>query len=126
MINKIKLLIVDDNKNFLAMLNKFLINEDYDVVCSNDGKAAQNSFVEFLPDIVVTDIVMPGIDGIELLVGLRKIKPDIKVIVMSGGNSGHADTYLQMAENLGANVILNKPFKLLDLLKQVKTLETDA
>jgi len=124
--NRIKLLIVDDNKNFLAMLNKFLINEGYDVVCSNDGKAAQKSFAEFLPDIVVTDIVMPGIDGIELLVGLRKIKPDIKVIVMSGGNSGHADTYLQMAENLGANVILNKPFKLLDLLKQVKTLEADA
>lgn len=124
--NKIKVLIVDDNQSFLAMLSEFLSNNGYIVMPTADGKEAQKQFPEFMPDIVLTDIVMPGVDGIELLLGLRSINPDIKVIVMSGGNRGHADTYLHMADKLGANVVLNKPFELSNLLEQVKKLEPDV
>lgn len=124
--NKIKLLIVDDNKSFLEMLKEFLTDRGYDVAYCNNGKEAQKKFSEFMPDIVVTDIIMPGVDGIELLLGLRKINPDVRVIAMSGGNRGHADTYLHMAEKLGANVILNKPFELSELLEQVRKLEIAA
>lgn len=93
---------------------------------SLNGDEAQSQFTEFMPDIVVTDIVMPGVDGIELLLNLRKINPEIRVIAMSGGNTGHASTYLKMAENLGANLILNKPFKLSELLLQIQKLEADV
>lgn len=124
--NKVKILIVEDNEIFLELLNEFLIDNGYDVACSINGEDAQNKFIEFKPDLVVTDIVMPDVDGIELLLGLRKINPDIQVIVMSGGNRGHADTYLQMADKLGANVVLSKPFQLSELLEQVKKLETAA
>jgi len=124
--NKVKILIVDDNENFLELLSEFLVDNDYDVACSLNGEDAQNKFVEFKPDLVITDIVMPDVDGIELLLGLRNINPDIRVIVMSGGNRGHADIYLQMADKLGANAILNKPFQLSELLVQVKKLETGA
>jgi DNA-binding NtrC family response regulator len=124
--DKIKVLIVDDNKSYLDLLSGFLIHSGYEVVLSNNGKEAQKQFSESKPDIVVTDIIMPGVDGIELLLGLRKINPQVRVIVMSGGNKGHADTYLDMAEKLGANVILNKPFKLSELLEQVQRLETAA
>ncbi len=124
--NKVKILIVDDNENFLELLSEFLVDNDYDVVCSLNGEDAKNKFVEFKPDLVITDIVMPDVDGIELLLGLRNINPDIRVIVMSGGNRGHADIYLQMADKLGANAILNKPFQLSDLLVQVKKIETSA
>lgn len=126
MANNKKILVVDDDKDFLSMLDEFLISSGYDVMYSHDGDDAQNQFSKFMPDIVVTDIVMPGVDGIELLLNLRKINPDVRVIAMSGGNTGHANTYLKMADNLGANVILNKPFKLTELLQQIQELEADV
>lgn len=119
---KEKILIVDDNEQLLSMMNEFLVDNDYDVVCSLDGVTAKKIFFEYNPDIVITDIVMPNVDGIELLIEIRKINPDIKSIVMSGGNKGHADTYLQMADKLGADVILNKPFQLKNLLVEIKRL----
>lgn len=124
--DKVKILIVDDNESFLDLLKEFLCKNGYVVACSVNGVEAQNKFIEFKPDLVVTDIVMPDVDGIELLIGLRNINPNIRVIVMSGGNRGHADTYLHMADALGANAILNKPFKLSDLLAEVKKLEAVA
>lgn len=123
---KIKILIADDNDIFLEMLEEFLTQNDYEVLTSHNGRDAQEKFLDFNPDIVLTDIIMPEFDGIELLMGLRKINPNVIVIAMSGGNQGHADSYLRMAEKLGANVILNKPFDLSDLLSQIKKLEIAA
>ena len=120
-----KILIVDDNQDYLEILSDFLTGQGYEVVCCYNGKDAQEKFSEFLPDIVVTDIVMPEVDGIELLLSLRKINPEINVIAMSGGNKGYAGSYLQMAEKLGANVILNKPFELSVLLEEIKNIELD-
>jgi len=119
----VKILVVDDNKIFLNMLNDFLSGNDFIVEISDNGHEALKKFAEFIPDIVVTDIVMPDIDGIELLLQLRKLNPDIKVIVMSGGNRGHADAYLHMADKLGANAILSKPFELSELLQEVNNLQ---
>ena len=120
---KKKILVVDDNQSFLKVLDRFLTENEYDVVCSSDGKEAQNKFIEFIPDIVVTDIVMPEVDGFELLISLRELNPEISVIAMSGGNRGYADSYLMMAEKLGANVILNKPFELSALLEEIRKIE---
>ena len=117
-----KVLIVDDSDDFLEILYEYLLNSGYDVSKSSNGKDALNKFSDFNPDIVVTDIVMPGVDGIELLVKLRKINPEVKIIVMSGGNMGHGKTYLQLAEELGADSILNKPFKLSKLLEKLEKL----
>lgn len=120
--NKTKILVVDDNPAILELLNESLIEHGYDVATSSDGVDAIQKISKITPDIVITDIVMPGIDGIELLLSLRKDKPGIKIIAMSGGNRGHADTYLHMAEKLGANAILNKPFEITELLEQLKIL----
>lgn len=123
---KQKILVVDDDKEFLSLLEEFLVSRGYEVMTSLDGDDAQKRFPEFMPDIVVTDIVMPGVDGIELLLNLRKVNPEVRIITMSGGNAGHASTYLKMADNLGANVILYKPFKLSELLEQINKLEADV
>ena len=123
MVKKKKILVVDDNQSFLEILNKFLSDHEYGVACCNNGKDAQEKFSEFIPDIVVTDIVMPELDGIELLIALREINPEINVIAMSGGNRGYAGSYLMMAEKLGANAILNKPFELSKLLEEIKKIE---
>ena len=124
--SKIKILLVDDNVDFLNMLNEFLVDESYEVKNAEDGKSALTLYSEFLPDIVVTDIVMPEVDGIELLLNIRKLHPTARVIAMSGGNSGHAATYLRMAEKLGANAILNKPFELIELVQHIKNVESNV
>ena len=121
-----KILIVDDNADLLVMLSEYLTSNDYNVVSCESGSEGLTEFFNFMPDIVLTDVVMPGFDGIELLLKLRVINPDVRVIVMSGGNRGHADTYLHMADKLGANAVLNKPFELSDLLAQLKNLEANA
>ncbi len=118
--NDVKILIVDDNKKFLNMLSEFLTENNIVVEVSDNGGEALKKFTDFIPDIVVTDIVMPDIDGIELLLQLRKTNPDVKVIVMSGGNRGHADAYLHMADKLGANAVLSKPFELEELMQAIK------
>ena len=123
---KIKILIVDDNESFLDLLEEFLLINGYDVIASASSEEALKIFIEFVPDIVITDIVMPDVDGIELFISLRKINPKIKVIAMSGGNKGHADTYLLLADNLGANVILSKPFELTTLLAEINKLESSS
>ena len=124
--NDVKILIVDDNTKFLSMLNEFLCENDYIVETSDNGSDALKKFSDFIPDIVLTDIVMPDIDGIELLLNIRKINPTVKVIVMSGGNRGHADAYLHMADKLGANAILNKPFELSELIQKIKKIQVAA
>lgn len=123
-LDRVKILIVDDNEQFLGLLNEHLINNGFEVACCFNGLDAKEKFVEFKPHIVVTDIVMPDIDGIELLLEIRRIDPSVRVVAMSGGNEGHAETYLQMADKLGANSILNKPFPLSDLLIEVNKLTT--
>lgn len=117
--NAMKILIVDDNPDFLNMLRDFLTKNNFTVETCDSGEKALIKFNEFLPDIVLTDIVMPGFDGIELMMKLRGINPAVRVIVMSGGNRGHADTYLHMADKLGANLVINKPFVLSELLEQI-------
>ena len=120
--NKTKILVVDDNTDLLGMLNEALDEFGYDVEFTHDGNEATKLFHEFKPDIVLTDIVMPGVDGIELLLNLRKTNSDIKIMAMSGGNRGHAQTYLHMADKLGANKIIKKPFEISELLKQLDSL----
>lgn len=123
MTKKKKILVVEDNETFLGVLSIFLTENGYEVLKSPDGKDALIQYNFHLPDIIVTDIIMPEIDGIQLLTNLLNINPGVKVIAMSGGNRGHADTYLEMAENLGACSVLSKPFELPELLKEIKRLE---
>lgn len=122
MANKSKILVVDDNPALLEMLKESLEEHGYDVVFTYDGKEATKLFTQFEPDVVLTDIVMPGVDGIELLISLRNINKDIKIMAMSGGNKGHAETYLHMAEKLGANKIITKPFEISELLRHLDAL----
>ena len=126
MTRTVKILVVDDNKKFLSMLDEFLSENNYVVEISDNGNEALKKFADYVPDIVVTDIVMPDIDGIELLLQLRKINSDVKVIVMSGGNRGHADAYLHMADKLGADAVLSKPFELRELLLEIEKLHVTA
>ena len=117
-----KVLVVDDDQLILNLLVVALGDAGFEVMTAMDGQEAQDIFRQTSPEIVITDIVMPEIDGIELLIKLQKINPGIKIIAMSGGNSGYAESYLSIADKLGATAVINKPFDVNQLVKTVKEL----
>ncbi len=91
---------------------------------AGDGNAALRSAAKQKPDAVLTEMVLPGTNGLQLVQALRKSGPDIKIIAMSG--SSRADTYLLVARSLGANAALRKPLWGEDLLDNIRTVLKDS
>jgi CheY-like chemotaxis protein len=117
-INKVipTVLIVDDDKSIREMLDTCLRNTGYEVVTASDGKEAVSVSRETNPDLVITDIFMPGMDGLELIRYLRTNSPATRIIAIS-----EMGDYLKTAQLLGAHAVLRKPLheaKLLELIDQ--------
>lgn len=120
--NPIRILIVDDDTAMREVLRRALEREGYVVSEAGNGKAALDQLAIQGVDGVVTDIVMPDSEGVELTLTLRKTHPKLPVIAMSGGGHCSPDTYLSMARAAGARHVLAKPFeirKLLELLRAI-------
>ena len=81
---KMRLLLADDNPHVLQMLACLLSDEGRTVGTVPDGKALLTAAVELMPDIVISDIDMPGVNGLEAARRLRELLPHTKVILMSG------------------------------------------
>lgn len=95
----------------------------YDVTCAQNGKEAHKLVGSINFDLIITDLVMPEMNGIDLLMTVQKIRPDQKFIAISGGGgiSGRFD-YLPVAQLLGAYKILRKPFQVSELRNSVELL----
>ena len=78
-----RLLVVDDSKSELLAIRALLADEPYDLVTAEDGRDALSIIAQQAPDIIVTDMLMPNLDGLELIKQLRQIKPQIPVILIS-------------------------------------------
>ena len=78
--------------------------------CSQDGIAAISAFKKRSFDVVVTDMLMPERDGLELIAELKVNHPAVKIVAISGGGQIGSDEYLSMAKGFGADVLLRKPF----------------
>lgn len=83
MTEQIKVLMVDDEKRFRETTRKILEKKGFDVILAEDGEQALEK-IEQMPDVVVLDIKMPGMDGHETLGRIKKIKPDLPVIMLTG------------------------------------------
>ena len=106
-----KILIVDDNPILLNCIDKMLDIPEYEVNCKLSAKEALNEIDTFNPEIIITDILMPEMHGLELIEQLSKDHADIKVISMSGGNRFSSKyNILSMSEELGAIISIEKPF----------------
>ncbi len=87
-----------------------------------DASNAEDGYKIFLdesPDLVITDILMPDTDGIELITRLQREKPDVPIIAISGGGKCPAELYLSSSQYLGATRTLPKPFRRDELLQTV-------
>jgi DNA-binding response OmpR family regulator len=117
-----RILVVDDNEALRRPLGKFLEQAGYQVETAADGNAGLKLFRQSPFDLVVTDLIMPGKEGLETIVELRRIQPDLKIIAMSGGGRLDPSNYLPMATLLGATKVLAKPFSQDEIIEAVKSL----
>lgn len=114
-----RILLVDDEEIVLQMFEAVLQLDHHEVTTASDGNAALEAVANGTFDLVVTDIVMPDKEGIETILDMRKLRPTLPIIAMSGGGRGSAADYLEMAALLGAKRTLSKPFSTQELLDAV-------
>jgi len=114
-----KILVVDDNEPFRRMLGRMLEGAGYSVLTAGDGVAALALYRQQSVDLVLTDLIMPEKEGLETILELRRLAPDLKIIAMSGGGRVDADDYFPLAKAFGAARTLAKPFLAAELLATV-------
>jgi len=117
-----RILVIDDDEMYRAMLVKFFSHAGYDVSSAENGKEGLKIQQENPADLILTDIVMPEMEGIQTIIELGKYQPRPKIIAISGGGRIGPDQYLQMATRLGAQKGFSKPFKTAELLAAVEEL----
>lgn len=117
------ILLVEDEELLRAGVQEMLELQDYDVVTAQNGKLALACLSEHPVDLIITDLVMPQMDGIDFVEQLRKINPDVPVIVVSGSTRNIMQRYgIDNIQVPGANASIPKPFKGADLLAQIQRL----
>jgi two-component system alkaline phosphatase synthesis response regulator PhoP len=110
------ILVVDDDRDLCDLLDALLTSEGYRVHCVYDGEAAWAAVQQNLPDLILSDIKMPKLDGVTLAVRLAETASGIPVILMSAGFDDWAGV---------ASVFLRKPFAIDDLLTSIAVLITE-
>jgi len=99
-----------------------LEREGYETITASGGKDGIKIHRENPADLVITDLIMPEKDGIEIIMELRRDFHDVKIIAMSAGGKIDSETYLQIAKTVGAIKTIAKPFDLREFLKTVQEL----
>ena len=118
----VRILVIDDDIGIRRMLRLALESMGYTVSEAGDGREGIALFAREPTDVVITDLVMPGKEGIETIRTLRKAHPHLKIIAMSGGSLTQSSDNLKMAKNLGANAAFSKPFAVAELAKVISGL----
>ena len=112
-----RILVIDDETNIVNSLKEILSDEGYDVLITEDGLNALDMIQSDPPDLLLLDVWLPGMDGIEVLKTVKTYHPEIEVLVMSG--HGTIDTAVK-ATKLGAFDFIEKPFSMDRLIQSVK------
>jgi CheY-like chemotaxis protein len=116
-----RILVVDDNDQLATLIQKLLGRANHFVIRASDGEEALKLYNPNTIDVVLTDLVMPKKEGLELIRELRKINPDVRIVAMSGDGSGlRSEAYLKVAGHFGASCVLRKPFSSEELLAAVE------
>jgi CheY-like chemotaxis protein len=106
-----RILVIDDEYYVRALIAKILERSGHEIVEATNGQEGIDFFEQGgQADLVITDIFMPEMDGIETLRYLKEKNPDLKIVVVSGGGKGLAKGYLPAAAAFGADATIEKPF----------------
>ena len=116
------ILVLDDNDDIRHLVHLMLSVEGYNVYDAEATEAAFEIIRNNHIDLVITDLIMPDKDGLQVIIELRRDFPNIKIIAISAGGRIGPSTYLDMAEKLGAHRVFNKPFNQNEIVKAVEEL----
>lgn len=120
------ILVVDDEEELRDLIRHVLERAGYTVSGARNGIEASQLLAQQAFTVVVTDMLMPDQDGLELIAELKSKYPTVKIVAMSGGGQIGSDQYLSMAKGFGADVLLRKPFTHQTLLAAVKRARSDG
>lgn len=115
-----RVLVIDDDEEQRTLVRAMLTGAGHHVEEAFDGAEGLRKFGAVKPDLVLTDIHMPGLDGHEVISALKVLHADVPVIAMSGGSAVPKDELLMQAVALGAREVIMKPFEFQQLLGAVQ------
>ncbi len=117
-----RILLIDDDDAVRDMLRLTLAHLGHTTVEARDGEEGLDLLHPAVPDLVITDLVMPGMGGVEVVKRLREQRPDLKIIAMSGGSRPGSGVSLSAAREAGAAAALSKPFTISSLAAVIRDL----
>jgi CheY-like chemotaxis protein len=115
-----RVLVIDDDEETRTLVKRMLVGEGHQIEEAPDGAEGLRLFGHGPPDVVLTDINMPGLDGHDVIAAIRVLHPDIPIIAISGGGATDKDELLLKAAALGAVEIITKPFEFRQLVGAVQ------
>lgn len=116
------ILVVDDDEMLRTFVKELLSAHQYVITEAANGKDGLKQFRDDTPDLVITDIIMPEMEGITFIRALRDINKDIPIIAMTGNVHGRMEEYLGISSQLGADAVLRKPVKSQEFLETIEKL----
>ncbi|MBF0426232.1 MAG: response regulator [Magnetococcales bacterium] len=115
-----RILALDDDPVMRQLLATILQGGGHEVHLAPDGRTGMELFRALRPDVVITDLLMPGLDGIGVIRELQTLEPSLRIIALSGGGRVlTAETSLDVAKRLGACIMVAKPFTSQEILDAV-------
>ena len=120
-----QILVIEDDEQIRGLIREVLEESGHEVLESSDGEDGLKKFSLNPTFLVITDILMPGMEGLETIRHLRTEVPTAKIITISGGLEGKGVNVLELAKKFGATRILAKPFDLSQLLAAVEEVLVD-
>lgn len=121
-----KVLVIDDEPALRRTLCNSLQEAGYVVSEAGDGREGLRRFSADPPDVVLTDVIMPTMEGIETIREMRKADSRVQIIAMSGGGRLDARDVLGIAEKFGSTATLQKPFRMSEMLSLIRNISANA
>lgn len=122
---KYKILVVEDEVEIQKMIIRILKpkSDKYEIITANDGFQAGHALTTYNPDLVILDLMLPGINGFEICRLIKKVRPETKILAISGYSTEENKKKILDA---GANEFMSKPFEIDELLSKVTDILGDA
>ena len=120
--SKALILLVDDDIDLRSIIHRFLERSGFSVVAAGNGREALVRLETQRVDLMLTDLMMPEISGIDLIQTVRQTSPSLPIIAMSADADLRNDRSLELAAQAGAQVVLEKPFAMNRLIREIQHL----
>lgn len=114
------ILVIDDEELVRTVFANYLAKVGFEVICCAEALEGLDAFDRYAPDLVITDLLMPGMRGMEVIAEIRKRDAHIPIFAMSGAASGMGESDLARATDLGARYVFAKPVRMGEVFELIK------